>query len=398
MRVTSIMPIFQYKGYRPDGSGAEGTIEADGLQSAVSGVKALGIFPRDIVEHIHKEKLWAFRRSDNRLLPHITRQLSTLLGSGVPLIDALRSLSEENSNGYWKAILVDIRDRISAGSSLSRALGHYRILFPEFYRNMVEAGEKSGSLDVALKRVADFLEKQASIREKVRTAMVYPAFMASVGFIVMSFLFTFVVPKIVRIFENTQSALPVITIILIAISNFFIHYWWALLILSAVISVLVKRTGKRHRLFLDRVKLKLPGGLLNALYYGRFARTLGFLLDGGLPMLGALELSAKSVGNVVLEKKIMLAATRVAEGAKLSASLDNLPPVLLQLIATGEKSGTLGELLGNAAVSYEEEFERKVQKALSLLEPAMILLMGLIVGFIVLAVLLPMFELNQLVR
>jgi general secretion pathway protein F len=392
------MPIFQYKGYRPDGSGTEGTIEAEGLQTAVSEVKALGIYPRDVVEHIHRKKRWSFKGADNRLLPHITRQLSTLLGSGVPLIDALRSLSEENSTGYWKSILVDIRDRISAGSSLSRALGYYRTLFPDFYRNMVEAGEKSGSLDIVLKRVADFLEKQSYIREKVRTAMVYPAFMASVGFIVMSFLFTFVVPKMVRIFEDTQSALPVITIILIAISNFFIHYWWALLILAAVIPVLVRRSGEKHRLFLDRIKLSLPGGLLKTLYYGRFARTLGFLLDGGLPMLRALELSAKSVGNIVLEEKIMLAATRVAEGAKLSASLDNLPPVLLQLIATGEKSGTLGELLGKAAVSYEEEFERKVQKALSLLEPAMILLMGLIVGFIVLAVLLPMFELNQLVK
>ena len=389
------MPIFQYTGYKPDGSSAEGTIEAEGLQAAVSGVKALGIYPKDVIEYVHREKGWGFRKADSRLLPNITRQLSILLASGVPMIDALRSLSEENS-GFWKGLLVDIRERISGGASLSRALGQYQKIFPDFYRNMVEAGEQSGTLDMVLQRVADFLEKQASIREKIRTAMVYPAFMASVGFVVMSFLFTFVVPKIVRIFENSQSALPLITVILIAISNIFVHYWWVLIMIAAAIPALVRRSREKHRPFIDRMKLK--SGLMQVLYYGRFARTLGFLLAGGLPMLRALELAAKSIGNIVLEERIMLAATRVAEGARLSSSLEGFPPILLQLISTGEKSGTLVELVGKAADSYEEEYERKVQKFLSLLEPVMILMMGLIVGFIVLAVLLPMFQLNQLVK
>ncbi len=391
------MPIFQYTGYRPDGSSTEGTIEAEGLQAAVSGVKSLGIYPRDVIEYVHREKGWGFRRSDSRLLPNITRQLSILLASGVPMIEALRSLSEEK-RGFWKGLLVDIRERVSAGASLSRALGQYQKIFPDFYRNMVEAGEQSGTLDMVLQKVADFLEKQASVREKIRTAMVYPAFMASVGFIVVSFLFTFVVPKIVRIFENSQSALPLITVVLIAISNIFVHYWWALIFIAAAIPSLIRRTRKNNRPFIDRIKLKVPGGLMQVLYYGRFARTLGFLLDGGLPMLRALELSAKSIGNIILEEKIMLAATRVAEGARLSASLEGFPPILLQLISTGEKSGTLVELLAKAADSYEEEYERSVQKFLSLLEPVMILLMGLIVGFIVLAVLLPMFQMNQLVK
>lgn len=391
------MPIFQYTGYRPDGSSTEGTIEAEGLQAAVSGVKALGVYPKDVTEYSHKEKGWGFRRSESRLLPNITRQLSILLAAGVPMIEALRSLSEEKS-GFWRGLLVDIRDRISAGASLSRALGQYQKIFPDFYRNMVEAGEQSGTLDMVLQKVADYLEKQASIREKIRTAMVYPAFMASVGFVVMSFLFTFVVPKIVRIFENSQSALPLITVILIFISNIFVHFWWLLILIAAAIPALIRRSRKNHRPFIDRIKLKVPGGLMQVLYYGRFARTLGFLLDGGLPMLRALELSAKSLGNLVLEEKIMLAATRVAEGARLSASLEGFPPMLLQLISTGEKSGTLVDLLGKAADTYEEEYERKIQKFLSLLEPVMILLMGIIVGFIVLAVLLPMFQLNQLVK
>jgi general secretion pathway protein F len=263
---------------------------------------------------------------------------------------------------------------------------------------MVAAGEQSGTLDRVLTRVADFLEKQASIQSKLRAAMVYPIFMACVGFIVMSFLFTFVVPKIVKIFENSKSALPFITVVLIKVSNLFVNYWWLIIIFGIAFVITIRRFRERHGRYLDALKLRLPGSVLQSLYFGRFARTLGFLLGGGLPMLRALELSAKSTGNVVIAEKIRAAAKSVAEGARLSASLEGFPPVLLQLIATGEKSGSLVEVLNKTADSYEEDFERRVQKALALLEPSMILLMGLVVGFIVLAVLLPMFQLNQLVK
>lgn len=391
------MPIFHYKGYKADGSQAAGTIEADGLQDALANIRARGIYPKDVSAHREKRKGWFSRRSDEALLPYLTRQLSTLLSSGVPLIDALRSLSEEN-RGFWRSVLVTVRENVSGGASLSRALEAYPRVFPDFYISMVSAGEQSGTLDKVLIRVADFLEKQASLRAKLRTAMIYPVFMASVGFIVMSFLFTFVVPKIVRIFENTKSALPFITVVLITISNFFVHYWWLLVIMAVALVAAARRLRQRHGRFLDGMRLKLPGNVLQSLYFGRFARTLGFLIGGGLPMLKALELSAKATGNLVIEERIRQAAQGVAEGARLSASLEGFPPVLLQLISTGEKSGTLVEVLSRAADSYEEDFERRVQRALSLLEPSMILIMGLLVGFIVLAVLLPMFQLNQLVK
>ncbi|MDA8242205.1 MAG: type II secretion system F family protein [Nitrospiraceae bacterium] len=391
------MPIFHYKGYKTDGTQAAGTIEADGLQDALANIKARGVYPKDISALREKGKGWFSSRSDDALLPYLTRQLSTLLSAGVPLIDALRSLSEENT-GFWRSVLVAIRENVSAGASLSRALEAHSGLFPDFYISMVSAGEQSGTLDKVLIRVADFLEKQASLRAKLRTAMIYPVFMASVGFIVLSFLFTFVVPKIVRIFENSKSALPFITVVLIAISNLFVHYWWLLIIIAAALALAARRLRQRHGRFLDAMRLKLPGNVLQSLYFGRFARTLGFLIGGGLPMIKSLELSAKATGNVVIEEKIMQAAQGVAEGARLSTSLGGFPPVLLQLISTGEKSGTLVEVLGKAADSYEEDFERRVQRALSLLEPSMILVMGLLVGFIVLAVLLPMFQLNQLVK
>jgi general secretion pathway protein F len=391
------MPIFHYKGYKPDGSQTSGTIEADGLQDAVLSIKALGVYPKDVNEYSHKERGRFAGRYDQNLLPYITRQLSTLLASGVPLIDSLRALSEENSS-VWRGLLVNIRDRVSGGASLSRALEAYPKVFPEFYINMVAAGEQSGTVDKILTRLADFLEKQTVIRSKVRTAMIYPVFMTSVGIIVMSFLFTFVVPKIVKIFENARAALPLVTVILIAVSNLFVHYWWAMIAAAAAGVLGARSLQRRNSRFLDGVKLRLPGNVMQSLYFGRFTRTLGFLLEGGLPMLRSLELSAKSVGNTVLRERIILAAERVAEGGRLSSSLEGFPSVLLQLISTGERSGTLAEILNKTADSYEEEFERRVQKALSLLEPLMILLMGLVVGFIVLAVLLPMFELNQLVK
>ena len=391
------MPIFQYKGYKTDGSFVSGTVEADGLHDAISNVKASGVYPKDVSEYSQKKRRWFFKGSDAALLPYITRQLSTLLAAGVPLIDALRSLSEEGK-GDWKGLLIGLRERVSAGSNLSRALEAHPAIFPDFYVNMVAAGEQSGKLDMVLSRVADFLEKQAIIRGKIQAAMTYPIFMAFVGVGVLSFLFTFVVPKIVKIFENTKSALPFITVILIFLSNIFVNYWWVIMILAIALFFGMRWLMEKHQPMLDGLKLKVPGGLMQNLYFGRFSRTLGFLLEGGLPMIKALELAARSVGNSVLQEKIMSAAKKVIEGARLSSALEGFPSILLQLISTGEKSGTLGEMLNKAANSYEEEFERKVQKSLSLLEPVMILLMGLIVGFIVFAVLLPMFQLNQLVK
>lgn len=390
------MPLFNYTGYKPDGSGTTGVIEADGIQDAASSIKALGIYPRDIRPHADR-RAWKLHRNEAALLPVMTRQLSTLLSAGVPLLEALKSLSDENS-GFWKTMLVNIRENVSAGASLSRALEAEKNIFPDFYVNMVAAGEQSGRIGIVLENLAAFLEKQDTMRSKIRTALIYPIFMTVVGFVILSFLFTFVLPKIVRIFENTKSALPIITRVLIAISTIFVNYWWALLMLAAALFLGFRKYRKNHQQTLDSLKLKLPGNLLQSLYYGRFARTTGFLIDGGLPLLRALELSAKSLGNSVLQIRIVDAAKMVAEGSRLSTALVGFPSVLVQLIATGEKSGTLAEVLSRAADSYEAEFERRVQKALSLLEPTMILLMGIIVGAIVLAVLLPMFQLNQLIK
>jgi len=391
------MPIFQYKGYRPDGSEVAGTIEAASQKEAALRLKESGLYPRNVAGASEKRRFSLFNRHDATLLPSVTRQLSTLISSGVPLLEALRSLSDEQK-GSWKTMLVDIKERIAGGSSFSKALEEYPKIFPEFYINMVAAGEASGNLDNILTRIADFLEAQDNLKSKVRTSMVYPVFMICISFIVLSFLFAFVMPKITRIYKDTQSALPFLTVALIWVSEIFQRYWWLLMGLLLGGLYFLRELREKKRVFLDRMVLRIPGNILQSLYFGRFARTLGFLLEGGLPMLNSLELSAKSIGNKVIEMNVLESGKRVSEGARLSASLDGFPPVLLQLISTGERSGQLVEVLKNAARSYEEEFSRRVDKALSLLEPVMILCMGFLVGLIVLAVLLPIFQLNQLIK
>ncbi|MEW6584911.1 MAG: type II secretion system F family protein [Nitrospirota bacterium] len=391
------MPIFQYRGYRSDGSEVVGTIEASSQKEAALRLKEAGLYPKNVEGSLGRARFRVFSRNDAALLPPVTRQLSTLLSSGVPLMEALKTLSDEQK-GSWKNILVSVKERVAGGSSLSKAFEEYPKIFPEFYVNMASAGEASGNLDIVLSRLADFLESQDRLKSKVRTSMIYPVFMICISFIVLSFLFAFVMPKITRIYKDTQSALPFLTVGLIWVSEFFQRYWWLLAGSLIGMSFFLRRLREKKPESLDRLLLRLPGNVLQSLYYGRFSRTLGFLLEGGLPVLNALELSAKSIGNKVLEANVSESGRRVAEGARLSASLVGFPPVLLQLISTGERSGRLSEVLKNAARSYEEEFSRRVDKALSLLEPVMILCMGFIVGLIVLAVLLPIFQLNQLIK
>jgi general secretion pathway protein F len=391
------MPIFQYRGYRGDGSEVAGTVEAASHRDAVLRLRDSGLHPKKVSEAAPGSRFSFSRGSDLSLLPSITRQLSTLISSGVPLMEALRSLADEQK-GTWHRMLVDVKEKVEGGTSFSKALEGYRRIFPEFYTNMVAAGETSGNLDTVLARLADFLEEQETLKSRVRTSLVYPVFMICVGFVVLSFLFTFVIPKITKIFSDTGGALPFITVVLITVSRIFQDYWWVLLGALAAVLFAFRRLRERHRLLIDRVLMRMPGNVLQSLYYGRFARTLGFLLEGGLPVLRALEFAAKAIGNRVLEQRVSEAGRKVAEGARLSPSLEAFPPVFLQLISTGERSGRLSEVLGRAADAYEEEFSRKVQKTLSLLEPVMILVMGLIVGFIVLAVLLPIFQLNQLIK
>lgn len=392
------MPVFKYRGYDKKGKSVIGSIESSGLNEAIAKIRESGIFPAEVKNEDYSpsiyQRLIDFAPS---FLANMTRQLSILLSAGVPLIVALQSLSREE-RGYFKSILLSIREKVSSGASLNRALDDFREVFPEFYIQMVRAGEESGTLDKVLQRLADFLNKKEEMKSRIRSAMIYPLIMIGVSVIVLSFLFTFVIPRIVKIFNDTKAALPVLTRVMIFLSNILISYWWLLLVFLIAISFIIRWFIKRKRMLIDRLLLRLPGNILTGLYYSRFARIMSFLIDGGVPLLKALDISSDVTGNSYLASFIKQARQRVAEGQGLSSSLEVLPPVFLQLIATGEKSGRLGEAFKNAADSYEEEFTRGINRMVSILEPAIILTMGVVVGLIVAAVLLPMLQLNQLIR
>ncbi|MCX7913036.1 MAG: type II secretion system F family protein [Thermodesulfovibrionales bacterium] len=392
------MPIFKYKGFTKQGSEITGSIEASNLNEALLKVRSEGIYPSDIADSQSKLKKGFFARSNNALfLENFTRQLSILLIAEVPLRDAIQSISYENKS-YYRDILVCIKDRISEGASLYRALQDFKNIFPDYYISMIQAGEQVGNLPDVTKRLADYIENQNRIKSRVYTAMTYPLLMIIICSIVLSFLFTFVIPKIVKVFSETKSSLPFITEVLIALSNLFVNYWWLMLIIVISAYISVREILKKQRLLLDRILLKIPGNLLQSLYYSRFTRTLAFLLEGGIPLLKALDISAHSTGNKELEKRVFQAKEKVSEGQRLSASLQGLPPFLLQLISIGEKSGKLTESLKKAADSYDMEFNRRITRAIAVLEPLLIVIMGAIVFFIVLAVLLPIFQLNQLIK
>lgn len=391
------MPVFKYKGYDPEGAATEGAIEADGQRDAALKVKAKGIFPKEISEEVSPYKKSLFRKYSPLVLANITRRLSTLLSSGVPLVEAINAIGTEQK-GIWRGILIDLKDRLSGGSTLARAMQAYPDIFPDFYTGMISAGESSGTLTEVLLKLADYLETEVAIKNKVQTALIYPLFMACVSVFIVMFLFTFVIPKITKVFEETSASLPFATVVLIWISAAFKNFWWLLLLLAGGIVMWYRWIRKNKKEIIDNILLKDPTGILTGLYMLRFTMTMSFLLSGGLPILKTMQLTSKATGNVVLENKILSAQERVSQGAKLSSSLEGFPPTLLQIISTGEQTGRLAEVLKRTADSYGSEFERKLQRAISLLEPVLILTMGLVVGFIVVAVLLPIFEMNQVMR
>lgn len=390
------MPVYKYKGFTKDGVEISGSLEASSIQEASLKVRSDGIYLTDIIDSQTKIKKSLLKRSNALFLETFSRQLAILLMAGVPLRDAIKSISEENNT--YEDILIYIKDRISEGASLNRALQDLNEIFPEYYVSMIKAGEQSGNLSQVIARLAEYIEGQNSIRARLKTSMTYPLLMFFVCSIVLSFLFTFVIPKIVKVFSDTKSTLPFITEILILMSNLFVNYWWLMIMIIVSFILLIKKISKKHRAFVDKILLKTPGNILQSLYYSRFARTLAFLLEGGIPLLKALDISARATGNKEIEKRILAAKEKVSEGQKLSISLQGFPSFLIQLISIGESSGKLVESLKKAADSYDMEFGRRITRAIVILEPAMIVVMGSIVCFIVLAVLLPIFQLNQLIK
>ena len=403
------MPTFRYKAYNSTGGSVAGVVDADSERQALQQLKGQGLMPREVREEGAAETAstsFSFQRGVSAAdLALFTRRLATLVASSVPLFEAMGSLYEQEQSGKLKQVLARSRDRIAEGASLSRAFAAEPRVFGESYVSMVAAGEASGALDAVLERLADFLEEQEQVRGRVTSALAYPILMVLVGGGVMLFLLTAVIPKIVVIFEDSKAALPLLTIALIKLSHFLRGWWWIPAGLAIASVPLYRKAMLRDdlRMKRDALLLRLPvaGGMLQRLILSRFARVLGLLLSSGVPIIRALEITSEVLVNRVYRAFLREVMEEVAQGGSLSGSLRKsplFPPLLVHLTGVGEKSGALEDMLLKAGIAYEREFNSGLTRLMGLMEPLLVLAMGVAVGTVVLAVLLPIFEMNQLIK
>ena len=408
------MPVFEYTALDDRGKSTSGIIDAEGAQAARQKLRTSGIFPvsvKETQEAEPKKELGSFSLSSrlSRIKPvevaMMTRQLATLISAGFPLVSALDALVPQTRSHGFKKTLAQIKDLIVEGNSFARALSNYPAQFSPLYVNMVRAGETSGTLEIVLERLADITEKQQALKNRIQTALAYPIFMLIIGTAVLFILLIYIVPSITSIFTEMNQVLPTPTRILIFLSDFFTSYWWSIFIIIAAVAVFfnrAKRTAK-GRYWIDKTMLILPGiGILvKKLAVARFARTLGSLLENGVSMLIALDIVKNIAGNKLISDSVETAAIEVGKGQGLGVALSGsgiFPQLSIQMIQVGEQSGQLETMLTKISDVFENEVEITVLRLTSYQEPVMILVMGSIVGFIVLSICLPIFEMNQLIR
>jgi general secretion pathway protein F len=405
------MPVYEYHGLSAEGKKVKGIIDAPTPRMARTKLRSMTIFPVEIREetHIPQKAEDPLAKLFQRVRPQdvsiVTRQLSTLVEAGSPLVSALDAIIEQTDHHGLKKVIAQVREEIKEGRSFADALEQHRKVFTDLYVNMIRAGEESGALEGVLLRLADFTENQILLRNRIRAALAYPIFMTIVGAGVMGFLLTFVIPTVSQVFQEMGHTLPLPTRILMAVSAVFRGYWWGIIGAGILSLVGVRRylQTPEGALHWDRVKLRLPlfGGIILRGAVARFARTLATLLQGGLPILNSLEIAKTVVNNQLLAQAIEETKLEVREGGGIAPALKSsgfFPSIVTHMIATGEASGNLEKMLSKVADAYEAEVQTKVTALTSILEPAIILVMGLVVGFIVISILLPIFEMNQLVR
>jgi general secretion pathway protein F len=412
------MPVYQYRGYRNDGGAATGIVDAENVKVARLKLRKEGVFPTDVVEQGNRSARTpeglrvrtthpAGRSSTLTAqdLALMTRQFATLLVAGLPLVEAMGVLMDQAEKKSVKGLLAEIREQIRGGQSLSAAMETYPKDFSPIYIHMVRAGEASGALDQILFRLAEFLEKQLALKSKITNATLYPALMLVVGVSVLFFLMTFVVPKITAVFTSMKQTLPWPTVALMSVSRFFADYW--MLIVGLVVGgmILVQRFIRTDsgRMTADRLILRLPliGDVARMVSISRLAGTLSTMLASGVQLLEALDISRRVMNNRVLEEAVEGARQNIREGETIADPLKRsgeFPALVTHMIAVGERSGEMEEMLRRVSQIYDGEVDRVITRLTSLMEPIMILAMGVIVFFIVVAILLPIFEMGQMVR
>ena len=407
------MPVFEYVAIDRSGKNRKGIIDADSARAARNKLRADGIYPTRLDETQADEiserpsrlqfriALQRVRRAD---VVSTTRQLATLLSAGLPLVSALSGVLEQAKRPALRKVLSQVRERVKEGMSLASALMEHPAVFPAVYTAMINAGETSGTLELVVERLADFGEQQLALQRKIRSTLAYPLLMLIVGVGVVVFLMAYVIPRVTQIFVEMKQQLPLPTTILITVSELFQKYW-PLAILAMVgcffaVRYYVKTEAGRRRY--DKMLLKLPvvGSIVEKVAMTRITRTLGTLLHNGVPLLSAMEIVRSLVSNVVLRQALEEARQEISEGASITAPLARggvFPPAVIQMISVGEQSGNLEGMLFKVAETFDSEVETSVTTFTSLLGPFMILFLAFFVGFVVLAVLLPIFEMSNII-
>lgn len=387
------MPNFKYIAYSNDGKEVKGEIFSPSQEEAISTLKERGIFLKEIYLSTRK----GFKLEKGIGISDIFFNLSSMISAGVLVPEAVKSLSLE-SDGKIKLILEDIYNNLIKGMSLSSAMEQRQDFFPPYLCSMVRAGEESGTLDKVLSDLSSFLEKEKEVKDKVKSALIYPLFMIGVAIILLVFIFTFVFPKISSIFIEQKIPLPLITKVFISISH-ILHNFWHLISISLLIIFFVIRAYLKKKIIVFHKFLYFSSiKAMKDLYISRFSRILGLLLKGGVPIISALNFSKDVTGNFYISERIEKIKEEIKEGMRLSDVIDFLPPTYLQIIQTGEKTGSLSDAFLKLAHMADSDFKKSVDNFLKFLEPSIILFMGVIVGLMVISILLPIFEMNQIIR
>lgn len=405
------MGAFEYTALDAAGKQRKGVLEGDTPKSIRQQLRDQGFSPLSVVEVRQREA----KRSGTRFslqrgisatdLALFTRQFATLVRAGLPLEEALRAVSQQTEKARIRSMILGVRSRVMEGHTLAHALDDFPHVFPNLYRSTVMAGEQSGKLDAVLERLADYTESRQALMQKTSVALIYPIFLivASIGIVIA--LLAYVVPQVVQVFADLGENLPTLTVLLIKVSDLVREYGLACaLIIAGLIlafNIAIRKPGPRKAYHRFILKLPIIGRLVRGINAARFARTMSILVASGVPVLDGLRISASVLGNLPMRDAVDEAASMVREGSSISVALDKsgyFPPMTIHLIGSGESSGNLDGMLERAATSQEREVETMIAAFMGILEPMMLLIMGGVVLTIVLAILMPIFEMNTLIK
>ncbi|MDZ7768480.1 MAG: type II secretion system inner membrane protein GspF [Woeseiaceae bacterium] len=403
------MGAFEYVAIDKSGKEAKGLLEGDTPRHVRQLLREQQLLPVRVNEVTRKESRrrtsFTFRRGISAAdLSLVTRQLATLSQAGLPLEEALLAVGQQSEHPRLKSILLGVRSRVMEGHTLADGLADFPHAFPELYRATVSAGEQSGHLDLVLERLAEFTESRQILQQQIRNALIYPIALVVTAVGIISFMLAYVVPKVVYVFENFDQELPLLTRIMIGTSDFLRDHWLLLVlgIVAIVIGVrhLLKKEGPKRRYHRLLLRLPIVARLTRGINTARFTQTLSILAGSGVPILDSLRIAAQVVVNVPMREAVEEASLRIREGAMISKSLASsrlFPPMTTHLIASGEASGRLEEMLGRAASNQEREVDGLIATLLGIMQPLLVIVMAAIVLLIVLAILLPIFEINNLI-